>query len=512
MALFDRYLAVDWSARNVPATGKDTIWIAEAHRQGGRLVLSASANPATRHAAMAEITATLRAARAAGERVMLGFDFVFGYPTGATQALTGAADWRALWALLASRIEDAPDNRSNRFALAAALNGELGPLGPAFWGHPHGQSVPGLAPTRPAHDYPHLRERRLAESRSGGAQPVWKLTGAGAVGSQTLLGIPRLQALRTDPTLGPDIAVWPFDTAFAADLSRPITLVEIYPSLLPLSPDAPNPRDRAQVEACVTRFAELDAADQLQTLLSAPPDLASADLAAVLAEEGWIAGIGHEALLRAPPAATPIAYLRDPAAIYAQSFATIAAEAELSQLPPALRPAAIRMIHACGMVDLAADIVGDASLPAAVRAALTAGAPILCDCEMVHSGVIARLLPAHTERLVTLNDPRVPDLAKALGTTRSAAALELWRDKLAGAIVLIGNAPTALFHLLDMLGQGAPRPAAIIAAPVGFVGAAESKALLVERAQGIPFITVLGRRGGSAITSAALNALAGAAQ
>ena len=197
-------------------------------------------------------------------------------------------------------------------------------------------------------------------------------------------------------------------------------------------------------------------------------------------------------------------YLRDPDAIYAQSFATIRAEADLTHLPLALHDVAIRMIHACGMVDLAADIVGD---PCIIEAVRTATSPILCDCEMVRSGIIRRCLPPTAELVVTLNDPAVPDLAKSLGTTRSAAAVELWRPRLEGSVVVIGNAPTALFHLIEMLAGGAPRPAAIIAAPVGFVGAAESKALLVADSFSIPFVTVTGRRGGSAIASAAFNAI-----
>jgi precorrin-8X/cobalt-precorrin-8 methylmutase len=202
-----------------------------------------------------------------------------------------------------------------------------------------------------------------------------------------------------------------------------------------------------------------------------------------------------------------MSYLRDPAAIYAQSFATIEAEADLSSLAPELHPAAIRMIHACGMVDLAADIVGDPAVAAASQDALRAGAPVLCDCEMVRSGIIRRHLPESTELIVTLNDPAAPALAASLGTTRSAAAVELWRPRLAGAVVLIGNAPTALFHLIELIAAGGPRPAAIIAAPVGFVGAAESKALLASNALSMPFLTVRGRRGGSAIASAAFNAI-----
>lgn len=197
-------------------------------------------------------------------------------------------------------------------------------------------------------------------------------------------------------------------------------------------------------------------------------------------------------------------YLRDPDAIYAQSFATIRAEADLAHLPLALHEIAIRMIHACGMVDLAADIVGD---PRIVEVVAAATGPILCDCEMVRAGIIRRTLPEAAELVVTLNDPIVPDLAKTLGTTRSAAAVELWRPRLDGSIVIIGNAPTALFHLIEMLSAGALRPAAIIATPVGFVGAAESKALLLAESFSIPFVTVTGRRGGSAMASAAFNAI-----
>lgn len=201
-------------------------------------------------------------------------------------------------------------------------------------------------------------------------------------------------------------------------------------------------------------------------------------------------------------------YLRDPALIYEQSFATIRAEADLTRLAPELHDVAIRMIHACGMVDLAADIEGDSRVVAATRAALQAGAPVLCDCEMVRAGIIARELPDAVETVTTLNAPNIAELAKLLGTTRSAAAVELWRPRLDGAVVLIGNAPTALFHLLDMLEAKAPHPAAIIAAPVGFVGAAESKALLASAGLPIPWLTVRGRRGGSAIASAAFNAMA----
>lgn len=202
-------------------------------------------------------------------------------------------------------------------------------------------------------------------------------------------------------------------------------------------------------------------------------------------------------------------YLRDPKAIYAESFSTIRREADLSHLPETLHAPAIRMIHASGMVDLAADIVGSADLPDAARKAIAAGAPILCDCEMVRSGIIRRRLPPGTELIVTLNAPETQDLATGLGTTRSAAAVELWLPRLAGAVVVIGNAPTALFHLIEKIEAGAPLPAAIVATPVGFVGAAESKALLATNPHNVPFLTVRGRRGGSAMASAALNAIVG---
>jgi precorrin-8X/cobalt-precorrin-8 methylmutase len=200
-------------------------------------------------------------------------------------------------------------------------------------------------------------------------------------------------------------------------------------------------------------------------------------------------------------------YLRDGAEIYRRSFATIRAEADLTGLPPDVAYLAVRMIHACGQVDLPADVGYSAGVVGQARAALRNGAPILCDAMMVASGVTRARLPRDNEVLCTLRDPRVPDLARDLGTTRSAAALELWRDKLDGAVVAVGNAPTALFHLLDMIDAGAPRPAAVLGIPVGFIGAAESKQALSERTD-LEFLVVHGRRGGSAITAAALNALA----
>jgi precorrin-8X/cobalt-precorrin-8 methylmutase len=199
-------------------------------------------------------------------------------------------------------------------------------------------------------------------------------------------------------------------------------------------------------------------------------------------------------------------YEHDGAAIYRQSFATIRAETDLSGLPGDVARVAVRMVHACGQVDLVRDIGFSPGVVTAARAALDAGAPVLCDAEMVASGVTRRRLPAANDVVCTLRDPRTPQLAAELGTTRSAAALELWGERLGGAVVAIGNAPTALFHLLEMLGRGAPRPAAVLGIPVGFVGAAESKDALA--ATDLEHLVVRGRRGGSAMTAAAVNAIA----
>ncbi|WP_020185723.1 precorrin-8X methylmutase [Methylopila sp. 73B] len=201
-------------------------------------------------------------------------------------------------------------------------------------------------------------------------------------------------------------------------------------------------------------------------------------------------------------------YVKDGAEIYRRSFATIRAEADLGGLPDDVAGAVVRMIHACGMTDLPADVRFDPAVVAAGRAALRNGAPIITDAKMVASGVTRSRLPADNEVLCFLDDPRTPGLAADLGTTRSAAAVELWRDRLDGAVVAIGNAPTTLFHLLERLDAGWPKPAAILGLPVGFIGAAESKDELASNPRGVPFLTLLGRRGGSAMTVAAINAVA----
>lgn len=204
-------------------------------------------------------------------------------------------------------------------------------------------------------------------------------------------------------------------------------------------------------------------------------------------------------------------YVKDGPAIYKESFAIIRREADLSAFSPDLARVVVRMIHACGMTDLPQDVLASPDAASAGAKALRSGAPLLCDSTMVANGITRSRLPRKNEVICTLNDPRTAEIAAKLQTTRSAAAVELWRDRLAGSVVVIGNAPTALFHLLDLVEEApdhALSPALIIGIPVGFVGAAESKAALAANRLGIPFLTVQGRRGGSAIAAAAVNALA----
>ena len=201
-------------------------------------------------------------------------------------------------------------------------------------------------------------------------------------------------------------------------------------------------------------------------------------------------------------------YVRDSQAIYEQSFATIRAEAELARFSDDEADVAVRMIHACGLVEAARQFVFSPEFVTRARKALHDGAAILCDSEMVAHGITRSRLPRHNAVICTLRDPSVPELATRLETTRSAAALQLWLDHLEGSVVAIGNAPTALFRLLEMIAAGAPRPAAILGIPVGFVGATESKDELIANSRGVPYLAVRGRLGGSAMTAAAINALA----
>ena len=386
-----------------------------------------------------------------------------------------------------------------------------------YWGRPAFQDIPGLSPTKPDPYPTAISERRLAERRATKAQPVWKLAFTGAVGSQAMTGIARLEHLRQDPDFRGRIAVWPFETGFAQKLDAPIVLAEIYPGLVAVEQGDKSCLDEAQVEFFAELFARFDSESRLKDLLAAPSDLSEDEARAVLGEEGWIAGLGHR-LGAGSEDAAPIteegpaprfSYIRDPDAIYRESFRLIREETDLSSVPQAGRDLAIRLVHACGMPDIVGDLTISEDAVAAGRAALQAGAPILCDSEMVAHGIIQSRLPQQNKIVCRLNDPRTGRIAEQEATTRSAAQVDLWNGMLEGAIVAIGNAPTALFRLLEKLDAGAPRPAVILALPVGFVGAAESKAELLNDPRGVPFVTLKGRRGGSAMAAAAVNALAG---
>ncbi len=524
MGLFDRYLVVDWSANGSPKTGKDSIWLALAGPDG---LLRAPENPPTRHAAMARVRAICAEALSAGHRLFAGFDFPFGYPQGAALAMAGDGSWQAVWALLSERLTDANDNANNSYDLAAALNREAfadAGEGP-FWGHPHhhGGRYDGLAPTKPLQTS--VAPFRHAERSARGAKSLWQLSYNGSVGRQAITGMAHLERLRHDPDFKEQIAIWPFETGFADDVSKPITFAEVYPSLFPVMALPGEARDSAQVRMLAERFAALDAAGQFMELLERPADMSDAVADDVLREEGWIVGAGmdtsrtlvlrqaqDEGSQRVPtPHPEPVegrgvmsfSYIRDPAAIYAASFAMIAAEVDLSSHSPAMAAVVTRLVHACGMTDIVDDLAFTQGAAEAGIAALLRGVPIWCDVEMVRAGIIARLLPDGCVASATLKNV-APD---ATGNTRSALAVDLWQP-LDGSICVIGNAPTALFALLERIEATGQKPALIIGIPVGFVGAVESKAALAAFGNGVPFITVHGRRGGSAMAASVVNALA----
>ncbi len=286
--LFDRILVVDWSASNSPKRGADSIWIADSH--------APSLNLPTRQAAMDHVEAALEGSRLRAERMLAGFDFAFGYPAGFAGAL-GLTDWRSVWAALHDRIEDTPENRSNRFEVAAAMNRALGDAPGPFWGYTRKTPPPGLSAKRyapggsrdwPYADFAYLRQAELAlQARRLSASPVFKLAYTGCVGSQTLLGIARLEGLRrAHPG---DIAVWPFETDFAADLSAPVVLAEIYPSSHRV-PDGPDVKDQRQVEAVLRDFLAWNADGSLRSKLDAPA-LTGEARKSVRREEGWVVGL-----------------------------------------------------------------------------------------------------------------------------------------------------------------------------------------------------------------------------
>lgn len=514
--LFDAYVTVDWSAASLPRTGADSIWVHLVERDDAGVIHQRQVNPSTRHAASAFLADVLSDLVARDRVTLVGCDFAFGYPAGFARRIAGGASgWQGVWQEIERRIEDNEANENNRLDVAAYFNREVCGGAFPFWSCPRGNSDPAISPKKPRNYGPDtLAEFRLTERALRGPKSVWQLYGAGSVGSQTLLGVAHLQRLRRHPWLDGRARIWPFETGLkvptrpAADDWR-VLFAEVYPSMLPLGEPAGEIKDARQVAALAKHFAALDAAGELATLFAGPAGLSAEARATVETEEGWILG-AMGPITTASTTPPRYVYIRDPEAIYAASFATIRAEADLASIPAALQPLAIRVIHAAGDPAIASRLVASPEAVAAGHAALAAGAPILVDTAMVAAGIIRRQLPADTRMICTLSEPEVAETARAIGNTRSAAAVELWRPWLDGAIVVIGNAPTALFHLLEIIDAGGPRPALILGFPVGFVGAAESKEALIAHDAGIPFVALRGRRGGSAIAAAAVNALASA--
>jgi precorrin-8X/cobalt-precorrin-8 methylmutase len=544
--MFDTFVIVDWSAASQPKTGRDSIWICAVDRDGTKRLLE---NPDTRHKAKNLLGGLLSDATARGERVLLGFDFPFGYPAGFAKrlGLNTTPPWRAVWDEIAGCVGDQENNKNDRFQVAAELNRRVSNGAFPFWGCPVGFSHEFLGPRHHGrHDAEQLAEKRLIDHWMVGAQPCWKLAYTGSVGSQSLTGIPVVRQLRDEPGWADRACIWPFETGLSTPDEAQIVFAEVWPSWWrrDIRADYGPPNDRAQVRTVAALFAAANRAGGLAAWFAGDPNLTADQRRQVETEEAWTLGVtaprkaASKGAQRArPPKKAPstppgervgvrgrgyprpatlsrnagqgtLDYLRDPAAIYRRSFAIIREEADLSRFPAAMRPIALRLAHAAGDASILADLVWSRTAAAAGEKALTAGRSILADSTMVASGIIRERLPAKNPVVCTLADLSVPALAAKLGTTRSAAAVELWRPHLDGAVVAIGNAPTALFHLLEMIAAGAPKPALVLGFPVGFVGAAEAKAALAEFGRGLSYIALTGRRGGSALAAAAVNALA----
>lgn len=293
--LFDAYLMVDWSAAASPRLGRDSIWLALLDPAGGPVRLD---NPPTRAAAVGALRELLLGLRAAGRRVLVGFDFPFGYPQGTAGKIAGTPGWRALWAWIAARLEDGPDNANNRYLLAEAINREAFDGAGPFWGHPHQRRYDHLPMRRPdgyGRRYP--VERRVVDRRVPSAHVVWKLVGNGQVGGQVLTGLPAVRRLRDDPALAGVSAVWPFEVGADPAVLPPVVFAEIYPSLERL-PDGSEVKDARQVRAVVEALDRADAEGRLAALVAAPWTLAEAERRAVVEEEAWmlnLAAPGREA-------------------------------------------------------------------------------------------------------------------------------------------------------------------------------------------------------------------------
>jgi precorrin-8X/cobalt-precorrin-8 methylmutase len=559
--VFDAYVIVDWSARGRPSPprpSRDSIWYCALARVNGVLEEKAVRYVRTRTEAREELTRLLAGLAAAGRTALVGFDFPLGYPRGFARALglTGPP-WRAVWDHLAEAVVDSPENANNRFEVAAALNEKLTGAPFPFWGCPGGKQGRYLSATRHRrHRDGDLPEFRATDRRLAGPKPPWKLYTAGSVGGQALVGIPVVRRLRDDPALRSVARVWPFETGLRA-LRRPrrggwrVIIADVYPSMIPLAGRRDDVKDRAQVRALARHFAGLDERGELACLFAGADGLSARERRIVEREEGWILGAGADRSLARmeksssrpgrPQAATRPSttspkskdvdarreaehdagelgdlrpYLKSPAAIYRRSFALAKAATDLGGLPKEMRPLALRLVHACAMPEIVAGLAFDAGAAGAGRRALCAGAPILVDAEMVAAGIARDRLPADNPVLCALNDGKVARLARIRGTTRAAAAVELWRPRLAGAVVAIGNAPTALFRLLELIRDGAGPPAFVAAFPVGFVGASDAKEALIALAGvfPVPYVTLRGRFGGSALAAAAVNALAESAR
>lgn len=289
--LFDTHLIIDWSAANAPKRGRDSIWIGETRREKGRIRTKAPVNPATRSEAVDLVAARFEKELAAGRRVFAGFDFPFGYPAGAAQKITGKAKWDALWRTLANDVEDDDRNRSNRYALAEHWNREKF-RGYHFWGHPHQHAYKNLTPKKPASPAFQALEYRVVECWRPPAKSVWQLAYNGAVGSQAMLGMARLQELR--PRFRGRCAVWPFETKWANKLDAPIVIAEVYPTMFEPKFNKGDVKDAAQVRTVAKAYAALDKLGAFEKLLSRPAGLGASDNKKVLVEEGWIVGAGHE--------------------------------------------------------------------------------------------------------------------------------------------------------------------------------------------------------------------------
>jgi precorrin-8X/cobalt-precorrin-8 methylmutase len=525
--MFDTFVVVDWSAATVPRTGRDSIWICWHAKDGERLE-----NPPTRHAAKSILADWLAAAVERGERVLVGFDFPFGYPSGfaARLGLSGPP-WRAVWDEIAGLLHDSEENGNNRFQIAAEFNRRVSNGCFPFWGRPPGFDTPFLGPKHHrAHENGGLAERRLVDLHIPSAQPCWKLLGAGSVGGQALTGIPVVRALRDDPRWVDHVRIWPFETGLDVPEQAAVVIAEVYPSLWAVSPADGEPKDAAQVRSVARFFASSDRAGKLAALFAGDPSLTLEQRLRVETEEAWTLGVtaARQRPIAVPSIASTLScgaiagegaergeagegggarsytYIRDPAEISRRSFALIRQETDLARFPRTLQVLALRLAHAAGDGTILGDLAWSKGAVAAGRKALAAGAPILVDSAMTAAGITI-----DPSRIVcTLRDPETAELAAAKGTTRSAAAVDRWLPRLKDAVVAIGNAPTALFRLLELLAQGAPKPALVLGFPVGFVGAAEAKAALADFGNGLEFITLRGRRGGSALAAAAVNALA----